>query len=51
MLAICELTVSQERGFGSNHLARYGTVGVADLRLHTLQYTRLLISLGTEVKP
>ena len=29
--------------------AHYGTVGVADVRLHTLQYTRLLIFACTEV--
>ena len=42
---------SQEREFGLNHLTSvpespspaYGTVGVAHLRLHTLQYTRLVI--------
>ena len=31
------------------HPQHYGTVGVADLRLHTLQYTRLVIFAWTEV--
>ena len=50
------LTVSQERGFGSNHLvflkARpQHAMGRWELRIrvHTLQYTRLVIFACTEV--
>ena len=55
MLALCEVTVSQERGFGSNHFVflkarpQHAMGRCEFLRLHTLQYTQYIIFNWPEV--